>query len=312
MLQWAMQNTPSEIFEQVLAQRDLTNPSDFLVALYFAEGYPTPPPLDEARYYRDLAIVERYHADIFNLSGRAASVTATTSLFAELAKKRLYHGGEFIPYHRREWLAVFRLALAQGKINSIVFGAAVMSAFVTAQGNATPAEVPGSSAAMAVMLNDLRNASPMGLMNRRERECWRNLPEKITLYRGGASISDMPSNRAESVFWTPNHTYARSYLQRREAAGTVSAAVSAVPAMRAALAGFGATGQPGKTRTVDPYIIGVNIPRELVLAYWHVSYSERSQTSIKLEYAVDYEKITPDMIKDWTPWRRHSNTAWAA
>lgn len=300
-----MPDTSSEIFEHVLAMRDLTDPFEFLVALYFAEGYPNPPPLDEARFERDIEVVERYHAHIFNKAGRARSALATRRLLDELAPSRRTLREHVIPRIPREWLAVFRLAFAQGLINRIVFGAAVHQMFVVAVGNATPALPGGSSAAM---LQDVRQASPLGMMSPLERQEWRALPDTVTAYRGGAISAGAPADAraraafsGEGLFWTPNIDYAGKYLARRRRTGTRAAALGSIPALQLGFSGLAHIGYRPKGKVVTPYIVRAEIPRELVLAHWHVDHIMGDQVTREVEIVVDYEKVTPAMITDVTP-----------
>ncbi len=154
-----MSTNLSQIFHSVLSERDLADPSEFLVALYFAEGFPnSPPPFNESRYTRDIAIVERYHSQIFNKAGRAASAEAVRRLLLELTSKADYLTGRSRLTTRppRAWLAVFRAAFAQGLINRIVFGAAAGSLIVTGDRNASPDHPAGSPEAIAVMLRDIK------------------------------------------------------------------------------------------------------------------------------------------------------------
>lgn len=287
---------------------DITQPVDFLIALYHAESWPKGPSFSAERFERDLPIVEFYHSAIFGAVPDEAAAQATWEMISELGgiTERF---GKRVSAAPREWLVVFREAFHLRLITPVVWGAAVSYLITIAGGNGAPFLPPESRAAKLQILKDVRTASPVGLMDLKEQEIWRSLPPTVTLFRGGYTRhADRQKHLAQAwsaLHWSPTRSYADAYMRARGSQETGRSICDATASLPFRLAGLSLTTPTPAPKLSEhvPFLLRADVPRELVLAY-----VIRGRLAQCPEVLVDFERITPNMIQDITP----DSHQWAA
>lgn len=293
-----MSYTRFAALNSALSDLNLSDPSDFLVALRLVETWPAPGQFTAERFEHDFPVVETLHPEVFNLRGRQASVDATWALLELLGGTRNQHGMT-LSDARKEWLAVFRAAFDQGLINPIVFGAAGSFLLTIAHGNAAVPHAAHSAPARQTLLADVRRASPLGLMSAEERRLRRELPDTVTIYRGGrtdAGGDGLLSRASAGMHWALTPEWARSYMRGRGHQQTVAAIRNASLGLLAAHR-FGAAQGPSLDHALgQPFVIRADVPKDLVLAY-----CVRGVDGEAPELLIDFERLAPDMLQDVTP-----------
>lgn len=286
---------------------DLTDPKDFLVAIYHAWFWPLPAPIAPEHWQQDYPIVERLLPIVLNPKGRGNAVRAAWDLLTLLGgiDERGKYGA------RKEWFAVFRALADRGQIGPIAYGAVVSFLATVCTGNSVPGHRPESLEARAIVLNDIRRSSPMGLMNRAEREEWRKLPATVTVYRGGCTTADMSvADTARGIHWALTADYASIFMRGRNYIRSFDALQSAPAIVRDYFMGKNALNlkDPRIENTLSdpefvkslgtPFLMKAEIPREMVLAYW-----ARGADLDRIEVLVDCGNLSPDALIDITPER---------
>jgi len=192
---------------------NLADPNGFVLALLRARYPGKPAPLDDAGWDRFIGIVHHLHPFIFDLRGRRRAIDATWALLLELGDLETINGEK---YHRvpKGFLAVFVDAFDQGLINRLVFGAAVRIVTTVRGGDSFPDWYTAQN-----LVSFARQACPLGMMTRREYECWRGLPDEVTIYRGGCVNAIYPEDAVtevmHSMHWAIDEDVAAYYMRGR-------------------------------------------------------------------------------------------------
>jgi hypothetical protein len=284
-------------------QIDLTDPADFLLALYYARDYPRPKLFNREQWDRDAAIVDQYHADIFDLGlGYDRSALPVYDFLAAMGKAVVIDPAVAASILTpRQFLPVFTIAFEQGLISDIAYGVAVSTLLTRhGEGNGAPTFPKDSVAARLEMLDAVKAANPCGLMLANELEKWAALPAIVTIYRGGYAPNATDRREALhtshlSLFWGVRPDLSASYAR-----------VRANQSMRAEMRGIQynlhnafALGLPcvgnGFQKMLsqgESFLIKADVPRDLILSYRIVGNGEND------EFMVDFPNITPDMITD--------------
>jgi hypothetical protein len=165
-----------------------------------------------------------------------------------------------------------------------------------AGGNGVPGVAPDSLEARRTMLNDVRRASPMGLMSPQERQQWRLLSSAgATLYRGGRALEGASvADAAMGMHWAPTIDGAAGYMRGRGYQRTRDSIMEGLRALPARLAGV--PGDAGALQLGTPYLIDARVPGDAILAY-----CVRGADSQAVEVLVDFEKLDPATFTDITP-----------
>lgn len=287
---------------------DLTNPDDLVWGFLVAQYWPENPPIDEDSSARMLAAADEFAPLIFGVPDNQSTIE-NVQLFVMLLGGYDLKGEVTTPRAPREWLHVFREAHARGVIGPVAFGAAFRFFMVRAGGNGAPALPADSLAARRQALHDIRSACPTGLMTDAERATLAALPEVVPLYRGGRSDCGLaPIDQAKALHWALDREYAAGYMRGRghqRTVQTINRMLSNVTAFAAGLPAFAPraprAGQSELQGT--PFLIEARVPKPLVLAYFATGVG-----GALIELLVDFDKLTPDMLRDVTP----AGYRWAA
>lgn len=191
---------------------DLSIDLDFLVALNFASNCENPIDIDESLWQDNLSLVKLTHPIFTNPNSGELAVDAVWNLFLDFKVSRrteFAHG----------WLAVFRTAFDTGVIDTIAYGAALRCLVCMAKGNVTPWHSISGVEAQREIIAEIRRAAPEGFTRPGELEELEQMPDQITVYRGGCSMLPTYEQAIEhgrqGMFWTAEYDIASYYLGRR-------------------------------------------------------------------------------------------------
>jgi hypothetical protein len=187
---------------------DFSVPEQFLRCLWKAQFGPHPDPAIRKQFWhRDLSIVKRNHAALFDPNGGDEAALAANSLIAGISEGK-HPRGETKCELPREWLYIFHEAFEAGLIGAAAWGKAARLTFC-----ASDSPLGGSQAVSTASLKALRATSPGTFMSAQERLLWLSLPAIVTLYRG-SYVSSIEEG-AHGLSWTPDPKLAATYAQGR-------------------------------------------------------------------------------------------------
>lgn len=305
-----------------LADLDFTGPYDLAVGFELLRDWPRPQPISAKKMDDSIETVRFFHPLIFNAPDTELTATYVRDFVTELGGAWPSDHPRFPnkPKAPRSWLILFRSAFERGQLSPIAMGAAFT--FLMRREGIWTAEFPRHTAeAKRVMLSDLHKSSPLGLMDDEQRAALSDLPETVTIYRGGrGELGGFPHDNAQSVFWALDEWLAAKYMRARGAERTVKSLTTALNStlseghrsLEALTLGPQATRLPPRrvqeaprdmlAELGAPFLLRTAVPKELILAY---NDSMRLPIAGKLiphiEVLVDFDKITPEMIEDVTP-----------
>lgn len=266
------------------AQLDLTKSVDLAIAFHHFRNWPAVAPLNETAFARDLEIIEYHRPLIFGQPDDDMTARLVTEFLWELGGSEPGNTPESQrPLAPREWLCVFREAMDRGNIGPVGFGAAFGFLMVLTDGNGAPGLPADSIEARRLMLGDAKRSSPLGLMDGYERAALAELPDTVTLWRGGSLAPGEPlSARANGVHWALDRDYALTYMKGRNAERTQIA--------------LRQRGTPLWNALGRPFLLKTVAPKDVVLAY-RAAGVDRSQ----VEVLVDFDELSTSEIQNVTP-----------
>jgi hypothetical protein len=289
-----MQHAPPSA---VLEQLDLSNPADLLIAFHHTANWPRVVPLDSEAARYPLEVL--YAASPFGAPDDESTPALVARFLWELGGKRPAGRNTTAALAPRAWLAVFRAAFERDLIGPVALGAAFRFLMVQAEGNGAPGLPADSLEARRLILEDARRASPVRLMNEAERQALADMPETVTLYRGGRGhFGETTLQRARGLHWAVDRSIAMNYLGGRGYQRSQTA-------MQSVIRGFSAFSVPpafaGKVANLSdelgqPFLLRASVPRALILAYIAAGVDRQA-----IEVFVDFGRLESAMIKDVTP-----------
>ncbi len=294
----------SATLDHHFANLDLTDPGDLLIAFHMTRHWPRTPPMDDTECARQYAVLEHYVPMIFDVPHDDLICDMVVLFLEELGGTRKHvETGNIItvsPLAKREWLHVFRMAHHRGVLSAIAFGAIVRFFMCRTGGNGAPMHPADSLAARKTILQDVRAASPQGLMRDVERDTLANAPATVTLWRGGNDNGDRSTKeRAQALHWAVERGYAAAYLrvrseQRLLALARAKSLAPLALGLREAKRAPGSSIAP--LAAGHPFLLRAQVPKEMVLAFL-----VGGPFNEDIEVFLDFEKLTPDMLHDTTP-----------
>lgn len=291
--------------DQHIANLDLTDNPDLLIAFHLTRHWPRTPPIDEIEGTRQLEVIGRFAPLIFGVGDHELTRDAVKAFVNQLGGQRFSQRADGAqktrPLAPREWLHVFRHAFHRGQLSPFAFGVALRFFMVRTDGNGAPTHAPNSLAARALLVQDLRAACPTGIMDEHEQAVLAAAPETVTLWRGGDSLrTDIPLARAQSPFWSPDREYAALFMRTRARERVIAGAGhgSLLHLVRGGTAGMGAAMPVNgrATEVFEPFLLRAEVPRELMLAC-----ALAGPQGDMIEIMIDYERLTAEMVQDATP-----------
>jgi hypothetical protein len=278
----------SNPLDAVFAELDLADPEDLLVAFHVIRYWPAWPDMDDAENMRQMEVIERYLPWTFGQPDHDVTYSAIFEFLMEMGGTvdRNSHKRSAAP---REWLHVFRTAFDREIIGPVALGTAFTYLVIRSTGNGAPGHDAASLSARRVMLEAARKASPHGLMNPSELAKLADLPESLTVWRGGCrEPNDMPFSSAQSVHWALDRPYADAHLSIKS--------VEKVIAMQAAIEAARNDRRGELPSLPIPFLLKAHIPKSCVISYATVGFDGDGR-----ELVIDFDQITPDMIENVTP-----------
>jgi hypothetical protein len=282
-----------------LAQLELSDPQDLLIAFHYLRHWPAIKPMPELEIcIEQMAIIQHYAPMIFgqpdDMHTRATVEHFMVELGGTKASKTPGYETLLAP---REWLAVWREAFSRNLIGPIAFGAAFRFFVTSTRGNGVPSQLKGSAAAGRVIATDAMRAAPEGMMRPSEIDAWRALPPIVEVYRGGcANDGDTLLDHAQNPHWSLTKEPAVRFMKGRNSQrcyrALASSMLSTNPESMLPSANGNLLNELGM-----PYLIQARIPRELVVAYFEGEVAGLHTA----ELIVDFDRISSDMLEDVTP-----------
>jgi hypothetical protein len=123
-----------------------------------------------------------------------------------------------------------------------------------------------------------------------------SLPDVVTIYRGGRQVAgrDAPAPH-QGLHWAVDRSIAATYMERRGRETTISMIKDLSRSLHLAFA-MGGGARPNLNDNLGtPFLIEAVVPKNMILAYY-----ERGVDGACTEVIVDFEKLTPDMMRHVT------------
>jgi hypothetical protein len=284
-------------------QLDLTDDVDLHIAFHNLRHYPKLTPMDTESSIEAIDTIQQFGLPVFGQPDGPDTTAAVRQFILQLGGVTPApdpdHPKATIPKAPRTWLHVFRVAFERGDIGPIAFGAAYRFFTVCTEGNGAPTLEPDSMAARYMLLDDVRRASPLGLMDADERKVLADLPATVELWRGGrGNRGETPLDRAQGQWWALDREYALNYLFRRGRSRSVKTVLEGLQGLSMFSVGHPLIPRKRSTREAlgEPFLVKAMVPREMVMAYFMAGASRQC-----VELIVDFEQLTPEMVVDATP-----------